>query len=140
MPTSALLVRWNGGWHEVVDHAAVASFGRVEGFLSLGAVQSVGEAERLATAELDEQFAKIREQTTLEHRPEDLTQIPYVAYVPSDRITAPNFAGTADDYPVQSMSVAEDDDGVLSFTPTIGDTILGVEELQEQIRVNLPPV
>lgn len=134
MPTSALLVRWNGGWHEVIRQLGVTLFGRREAFLSLGAVQSVGEAIRLAEAELRDQFAKTREQTTAEHAPVDLTEIPYVAYRPSDRITTENFVGGTAVYTVQAMTVSEDDDGEVTFQPTIGDTIIGVEELQREIR------
>lgn len=133
MPTSVLLIRWNGGWHEYVSLSAELEFGRSEAFLSLGAVQSVPEARRLAKAELDNQFAKIREQITAEHRPEDLSQIPYVAYKPGDsKITAPDFNGIDDEYEVASMTVTEDDDGVLTFVPTIGDNILDVSSFQQE--------
>lgn len=134
MPSSVLVVRWNGGWHEVLDQSAITEFGRREAFLSLGAIQSVGEAIRQARAELTGQFAKIREQTTGEHAPTDLTEIPYVAYRPFDSVTSENFAGGSSLYPVQSMSVSEDDNGEVTFKPTIGDTILGVAELQEEIK------
>lgn len=134
MPSSVLLVRWNGGWHEVKDLDAVSDFGRREAFLSLGAIQSVGEAERLAKAEIRDQFGKLREQTTAEHAPTDLTEIPYVAYRPFDKITSENFAGDTATYTVQSMTVSEDDDGEVTFVPTIGDTIIGIDELQREIR------
>lgn len=137
MPTSVLLVRWTGGWHEYRHLASEAAFGRSEAFLSLGAAQSVEEARRLAKAELVNQFGKIREQITAEHRPEDLTQIPYVAYRPGDsKITSPNYAGTDDEYEVNSMTVTEDDDGVITFVPGLGDNILGVEEFQQEIRTS----
>lgn len=133
MPTSVLLIRWNGGWHEYVHLAAESEFGRSEAFLSLGAVQSVPEARRLAKAELDNQFAKVREQITAEHRPESLSQVPYVAYKPGDsKITAPDFNGDNDQYEVSSMTVTEDDDGVLTFVPTLGDNILDPESFQQE--------
>lgn len=133
MPTSVLLIRWNGGWHEYVSLTAEAEFGRREAFLSLGAVQSVSEARRLAKAEIENQFGKIREQITAEHRPEDLSQIPYVAYRPGDsKITAPNFNGDDTQYDVNSMTVTEDDDGELTFVPSIGDNILDVAEFQRE--------
>lgn len=144
MPTSVLLVRWNGGWHEVVSQSAELAYGRREGFLSLGAVQSVGEAVRLAEAELEDQFGKIRQQSTAEHRPADLTEVPYVGYKPSDLITTPDFNGTGTDVlPVQAMAVSEDAEGVVTFVPTLGDTILGIEDLQEAVKqsvqTQLPP-
>jgi hypothetical protein len=135
MPVSVLLVRWNGGWHEYRHLASESLFGRSEAFLSLGAAQSVEEARRLARAELVNQFGKIREQITAEHRPEDVTKIPYVAYKPGDsKITAPNYLGVNEVYTVNSMTVTEDDDGVITFVPGIGDNILGVEEFQSEIR------
>lgn len=137
MPTSVLLVRWNGGWHEYVHLASEAEFGRSEAFLSLGAVQSIPETRRLAKSEIENQFGKIREQITAEHRPEDLTQIPYVAYKPGDsKIIAPNFTGTNDTYEVFSMTVTEDDNGELAFVPGLGDNILGVSEMQHEMRAN----
>lgn len=129
MPTTVALVRWNGGWTEVVHRSGLLEHGRSEGFLSLGAEQSEDEAERLARAELSGQFGKIREQVTAEHRPDGTNEMPFVAYRPGDKITAPNYYGMNDKYQVQSVTVNEDDEGVLSFVPSIGDTILDVEEL-----------
>ncbi len=143
MPTSVLLIRWNGGWHEYRDLVAETEFGRSEGFLSLGAVQSVQEARRLGAAEIRNQFGKIREQVTAEHHPEDLTQIPYVAYKPGDsKVTITNFVGDEEPYEVNSMTVTENDDGELSFVPIIGDNILDVGDLQTEIvegRSYVPP-
>ena len=68
MPTSVLLIRWNGGWHEYVDLAAEVEFGRSEAFLSLGAVQSVSEARRLAKAELEKLNARWKEEKELVDR------------------------------------------------------------------------
>lgn len=138
MPTSVLLVRWVGGWHEYRHLPSETAFGRSEAFLSLGAAQSVDEARRLADAELVNQFGKIREQITAEHRPEDITQIPYVAYKPGDsKITAPNYIGEDDVYEVNSMTVTEDDDGVITFVPGLGDNILGVGHFQDADRMTI---
>lgn len=133
MPTSVLLIRWNGGWHEYKSLTALSEFGRSEAFLSLGAVQSVPEARRLAKAEIENQFGKYREQITAEHRPEGLSQVPYVAYKPGDsKITAPTYTGGTDEYEVTSMTVSEDENGVVTFVPTIGDNILDVAEFQRE--------
>lgn len=134
MPSSVMLVRWNGGWEEVVQQSAVTSFGRAELFLSVGAAQSPQEARRLAAAELKNQFAKVREQITGEHRPESRAKTPYVGYKPSDRITAPNFLGVPTVYQVQAMAVTETDEGELNFVPTLGDNVLGFDDLQNEIR------
>lgn len=137
MPTTVLLVRWNGGWHEVVDLDAETAYGRSEGFLSLGAVQSVGEAERLANAELTGQFGRIREQYSAEHAPVDLDEIPYVAYGPADRISAPAWDDTPTTVQVQEMTIAEDENGELTFRPTLGDRILGIDEVQRELLLAL---
>lgn len=129
MPTTVALVRWNGGWTEVVHQTAVLTYGRSEGFLSLGAEQSENEAERLARAELEDKFGRIQEQVTVEHRPEDVSKVPFIGYRPGDKITAPDFYGDTKQYPVQSITVNEDQDGVLSFVPSIGDTIMDVDDI-----------
>lgn len=134
MPTTVALVRWSGGWHEVVDAAGLAASGRKEAMLSLGAQQSIAEVERVAGRELSGAFARAREQLTAEHRPASVTERPYVGYQPSDMVTADNFDGTPTLFPVIGMAVSEDDDGQLTFVPAIGDVIVGIEDLQEQLR------
>lgn len=126
MPTNVFIARWNGGWHEVVDAASIAAFGRYEAMLSLGAQQSVEETTRVAEHEL-ETFAQLREQSTLEHAPISISEAPYVAYGPADRLTAPDFYGTPTLFRVAAMTVAEDDDGVLAFVPIIGDSTVELE-------------
>lgn len=105
--------------------------------LSLGAQQSIAEVVRLASAELSGLFAKNREQMTVEHRPANLEETPYVGYVPSDRVLADNFDGDPTLFPVISMSVTEDEDGNVAYVPRVGDIILGADELQESLRGQL---
>lgn len=135
MPTTVALVRWHGGWSEIEKTTAVTAFGVREGFLSYGAQQSVEEVLRLTEAELSTMFAKNREQMTVEHRPADLSEIPYVGgYIPSDRVVADDFDGDPVLFPVLSVAVTEDDDGVVTFVPVVGDIIDGIEWLQQALR------
>lgn len=136
MPTTVFLCRWNRGWSEVSIPTRVTTYGRREAMLSLGAQQSIQEVVRLATAELSGLFAKNREQMTVEHHPQSLSETPYVGYKPSDRVTVDDFDGDSTTLQVLSMTVTEDDDGQLSFVPVIGDIIAGVEALQEALRVS----
>lgn len=140
MPTNVFLVRWNGGWHEVTAPASIGVFGRLEGMLSLGAQQSVTEAERVAGHEL-ETFSVLREQSTLEHAPLAITEAPYVAYKPADRITAPDFDGNPQTFRTIAMTVAEDDDGNLGFVPIVGDATVDLtfdEHVDVDIRKMTP--
>ena len=130
------LIRWHGGWTAITAEGAIPTFGVREGFLSYGAQQSIGEVTRLAAAELSGMFAKTRQQMTVEHRPTNIGETPYVRYRPMDRITADDYEGDSTLWPVLSMAVSEDDDGELTFVPTVGDIIDGIEDLQDIIRIN----
>ena len=136
MPTTVFLCRWHGGWSEVSSPTGVATFGRIEAMLSLGAQHSLPEVIRIASAELSTTFAKDREQMTVRHRPASLAETPYSGgYIPSDTVEAEDFSGDPTNFDVVSLTVTEDDEtGQLDFTPIIGDLIPGIEELQEQMR------
>lgn len=135
MPTTVALVRWYGGWTEIENDSGVTNFGRREGFFSYGAQQSVEEVTRLARAELSGMFAKNREQMTAEHRPATLSETPYVGgYKPSDRVISDDFDGTPTLFPVLSLAVTEDVEGQLSFVPSVGDIIDGVDGLIEAVK------
>lgn len=137
MPVSTALIRWSGGWHEYTLASSFNTFGRREAFLSLGAVQSVSEARRLTRQELEGEFGKIREQSTVEHRPANIAEVPYTGYKPGDRLPTPTYSGSTANRRVLSIAVTEDDDGVITFVPALGDRIVGVEEFQaEVIRAN----
>jgi len=133
MPTTVMLCRWHHGWSEVENLAGTATFGRREAMLSLGAQQSIEEVVRLASAELSGLFAKHREQMTVEHRPATLAEMPYIGYIPSERIIADDFDGTPTSFVVSSMTVTEDEHGVVTFLPKVGDIILGVDEFHQAL-------
>lgn len=124
MITTVMLVNWHHGWSEITYPTAILSFGRREARLDLGAQQSKQEVVRLANAELGGIFAKFREQITVEHRPKNLLETPYIGYIPTSIIYAENFSGDPTAFPVTSISVAEDENGQITFLPTLGDKIM----------------
>lgn len=134
MPTNFLLLRWSEGWAELGDGPSVAAYGRKEGFLSLGAQQSIQEVYRQAERELAVS-ALIREQAAVVHYPQDLTETPWVAYLPGDQLTVDDFYGTATTPRVTSCALTEDEDGNLTFVPTLGDELIGLEEAGQEQRL-----
>lgn len=140
MLTTVMLVEWAGGWTAITAEGAIPTFGVREASLNYTTQQSIEEVVRLAGAELSGMFAKTRQQMTVEHRPANLAETPYVGYIPSDRVTADDFEGDSTLFPVLSMAVTENDDGEVTFVPVLGDIIDGIEDLQDLIRMNAKPI
>lgn len=124
---TVLLVRFQGGYLEVPDVAAVTAWGRKEGFLQLGSVFEENEATRIAQAVLSFQNAP-RVATTLGVEPTGTGDAPYVDYVVGDTITAPEADGTSTEQRVVSLTVVEDDNGEVSFANELKATFLVQEE------------
>lgn len=136
MPTTVALCRWYGGWREVEDATGVATFGRRSALLSLGALHSIQEVDRVAGEELSSTFAKTREQQTVEHRPATVAERPYVGYRPGDWVTADDYGGTPTEFQALNLAIREDDDGQIQVVPALGDIITGIDELQGELRAN----
>jgi hypothetical protein len=124
---NALLVRWANGYHETEDAASIAEHGRYEGFLSLGAVQSTDEVERIAAAYFA-RFAAPTVTTTVGVEPTGADDVPFADWSVADYVTAPNEDGDATSLRVLSLAVTEDDEGNPIYTPELDS--LG--ELYEQ--------
>lgn len=122
-----LLVRYNGGYFEVENAAAVAQWGRKEGFVQLGSVSDHDEAERIATAILGFQNAP-RVATTLGVEPVGVGDAPYADYAVGDTISAPDVGGALGTQRVMSLTVAEDADGDVTFANELKATFLVQEE------------
>lgn len=122
--TDDALVRWEGGWAERGDAAAISADGRIEALLGLGALNSLSEVYRVADGQLDE-FARERAQTDIAIAPVDNTDTPYLAFVVGDEIDV-----EGDAHRVLGMTVTEEaDTGRAIFTPTLNsDVVLGFEE------------
>lgn len=129
-PTNALLVRWAGGWTEVTDTASIAAHGRQGGLLGLGAAQTVEEAQRIATEQFAT-FADPREALTVDLVPVDDTDRPYPGFLIGDTVTAP-LRDTPTSERVIALTVAQDDDGQVSYVPELHDVILAAQERHEQ--------
>ncbi len=125
MPTTAMLVRWNGGWIECTR--SIGTYGRKEAFLSVGAAQSGEEARVLGDGQLAD-FAKVREGVTVETDPAD-DAIPYFNYDNGDTIMIADSALYLRPTRVTSISMVEDDEGIISWVPEAGDLVIGEHEL-----------
>lgn len=127
MPSNTLLVRWAGGWTEVTDDDAIDAWGRREAMLSLGAVQSVQEAQRVATGQLAV-FADVRTEVTCDIEPIGDADTPYVSFRVGDTVTVPDSDGTPTVERVRAITFVRDEDGEFSWTPELKDRILGDRE------------
>jgi len=134
MLANVLLVRWLGGWSEAFHTASIVANGRREATLSLGAVQSYEEAQRIATEQLNIN-ASTRSQITADIEPVGNADTPYLAFTVGDTITVPNEAGTPTAERVMAITVAEDDNGQVTYAPELNDLILEAQErLTDRIR------
>jgi hypothetical protein len=129
MTTTVLLVRWGHGWHEVVDEAAIGTLGRSEAALALGAQEFLAEVIRVATGQLGQEPREAIEVDLVPTAPSDT---PYSAFGVGDVVSVPNSAGVTTGERVVSLTVAEDENGFLSFAPELRDVILTQQERFEQ--------
>lgn len=136
-PHNVLLCRWAGGWHEVVDAASVATYGRRVALLGLGAVHSIAEVERIAGEQLgiyaDPRTAISADHVPVEWSAEDgSTDMPYWDFGVGDSIHVPDIDGVSSVERVVAITVAMDEDGVVTYSPELKDVILGQQERWEQ--------
>lgn len=124
---TVLLVRYGGGYIEVQNAAAVAAWGHKEAFLQLGAVSDRDQAERVANAVLAFQ-GDPRISTTLGIEPTGVGDEPYVDFAVGDEITAPDETGGSSLQRVMSLTVAEDENGDVSFANELKANFLIPEE------------
>lgn len=109
--TTVMFVKWSAGFLEVVNAAAEALYGRIEGFLTVDAGADVVEATRLANlalAEVDNvEYAIVAHVDPI--RP--LVDQPYLNFVPGDFVNILNQFGAMTATKVFSISVAANDLG-----------------------------
>lgn len=122
-----LLVRYAGGYTRVTDAPAASVWGHKEGFLQLGAVSDLAEAQRVAAAVLAFQNAP-RVATTLGVEPVGDGDEPYANFAVGDTINAPEADGSTSTQRVVSLTVSEDDQGDVSFATELKATFLVAEE------------
>lgn len=124
----------------MLDQTSITADGRREAFLSVGAVQSVGEVERVAGFELAN-VARSREKTTVEYHARTNGETPYIGFRPGDSITIPDFVGAAETKQVISVAVVLNVDGTVEYTPELGDTLIDCDleaRVTEQARKMTP--
>jgi hypothetical protein len=127
MPVNALLVRWNGGWREVLAPNSIATFGRREALLGLGALQSPQEVDRVAGQQLAI-FGDNRMAIAADVNPIDQTDRPYRGWNVGDTVTVPAYAGGTISQRIRAITGAEDDNGEITYSPELGDLILEAQE------------
>jgi len=128
---NTLLVRWAGGWREVTDAAAVAAHGRHESLLGLGAVASTTEVDWAATQVLT-YWVNGQTQISADLRPSSDDDTPYTAFGVGDTVTVPGRTGGSLAERVIALTVAEDDNGELTWAPDLKGVLLSASERFEQ--------
>lgn len=120
---NALLVRYARGFRRLSWAPSVAIHGRKEGFLSLGAIDSAAEVDRIASALFATMaFPVVTSTASLE--PEGEADQPYTGFEVADRVTAPDEDGTPTSFRVRSLTVTEDNEGNPVFVPELRDVTL----------------
>lgn len=127
MPINALLCRWAEGWREVLHPASIATYGRREAFLSLGAVQTRDEVDRVGGMQLNV-VANPRMAIAADLAPMGQADKPYRTFSVGDTITVPNYGGGTISQRVRALTGAEDEVGEITYSPELGDLILEEQE------------
>lgn len=128
---NALLVRWANGWAEVTDTTSIAANGRSEALLGIGAIQSLDEVNRVAAQQLAI-FASPRTEIAADYVPSLEADLPYVGFSVSDTVLVPDLDGSTAREQVMALTVAEDENGVVTFAPELKDVLLTEQERWEQ--------
>lgn len=128
MITTALLVRWTNGWHDVTSAAGVAAHGRKEAALGLGASQDINEVNTVANQQLAI-FADPRTEIATDLWPRDAADTPYVAFTTADRVMVPDLPGQPPSREVvQAITVTQDEDGNVTYAAELRDVLLDERE------------
>jgi hypothetical protein len=131
MPVNVLLCRWIGGWREVRHEESIATYGRREALMGLGALQSPQEVDRVAGEQLAV-FADQRMAIAADVEPMGVADRPYRAWNVGDTITVPAYGGGTIAQRVRALTGSEDDNGEITYSPELGDLILETQERHEQ--------
>jgi hypothetical protein len=115
---NALLVHWQGGYHEVVDAASIVTYGRREAPLKLGAAQSVEEVEWVA-ARVFAQWATPAESLSVGHEPIGDDDVPFRDFGVADWITV-DVEGVPTSARVRGLTLTEDSEGNPIYTEELG--------------------
>jgi len=123
MVRNKLLVRWKGGFRTRTDSGSVSTWGTREGFLSIAGVDSAPSADSVGDTALS-LYGQPRETITAAYEPASSGEVPYTSsLLPGTTLTAPNESGVGATYRVESLTVTEDDDGNLTYTPELSSLV-----------------
>lgn len=131
MASNALLVRWSGGWREVIDADSISERGRREALLGLGAVQSAGEVDSIAKEEL-RLFASERAAIAIDIDPTSDDDIPGAGFQVGDMVPVPDRFLTSSNQRCVSITLTENADGDPTYAAEFNDIILEAQERFEQ--------
>jgi hypothetical protein len=111
MLANAILCRWNGGWIERTDSASIASNGRIELFINLGAIDHESEAYSMLDAQLT-LWKTAQEEITPGVAPiaTDGSDDAYIGYQIGDTITVPTSTGSPVSKRVTSITIVEENE------------------------------
>jgi hypothetical protein len=124
---NALLCRWNDGWRQVLHPDSIAAIGRREAFLSLGAIETVEEVDRVAGMQLAV-VAFPRTAIATDLAPMGDADRPYFAFNVGDTIGVPDYGTGTISQRVRAITGSEDDNGEITYSPELGDLILEEQE------------
>lgn len=118
---NALLTRFDSGFRTDTDASSISANGRREAFVALSNVRSNANSDTIVAAYLAN-FKSGVTTVTAGVVPTTTAQTPYVggwAAGASVTVPRPSNSGTGEVMQVRSVTVSEDVDGVLSFTPEL---------------------
>lgn len=128
MITTALLVRWGNGWHDVASDAAVLAHGRKEAALGLGAAQSLAEVDTVARQQLAI-FGDPRTEIACDLAVRSDSERPFVAFGTADRVAVPDLPGRPPaNQRIQAITATMDDEGVVTYAVELADVLLTERE------------
>ncbi len=128
MITTALLVRWFDGWHEVNYAPGITKWGRKEATLGIGASKSIVEVDTVSRRQL-EIFFDPRTEIAGDVFPRGEADMPIVAFTTADRIVVPDTPGRPpSNERVQSITATQDDDGRVTYAVELRDVLLDERE------------
>jgi hypothetical protein len=128
--TNALLVRYRDGY-KTGFAADFATYGRREGFLSIGDVSDVNAVNATITQVLAVQ-SQLQEAVTMGVEPSATDDTPYLGVWVGDYVTAPDASGTATSYRVVSITGTCDEEGFARFVPELRTR---TDEVAERTRL-----
>lgn len=120
---TVLLVRHKYGWREVVDSAAVSTWGRREGTLSLGTATTAEEVDRVGGEQLALVSSPLR-QIQVAYEDTDGSATPIIDFGFFDTLdVSPGLDAGTDTVPPVAVTFSKDASGIALIAPEFGDIV-----------------